>query len=122
MAHLAASLPRRVELGAVLRDDWGTEVVTTDGGHEVRNSRWSTSLRAYDVSLPPMRRDDPDYEALRELFTEAKGKLHSFNFHDWTDETHATIVAVRFDTPLQITGIAQHLDHIDTFTLAEVRL
>lgn len=37
----------------------------------------------------------------------------------WSGEFN---IPVRFDSPLTSTGIAQHLEHIDTFTLQEVRL
>lgn len=118
MAHLAASLPVEIELGAVRRLRWGTEVVTTDGGYEVRNNRWATPLRSYDVSFPPSTRDDPVYLAVIELYEAAEGNLNSFDFTDWTD---SQIVRVRFDTPLEITGLATHLDQIENVTLVEVR-
>lgn len=121
MAHLGMRLPREVELGAVRRLEYSTEVVKTDGGHEVRNSRWSEPLRSYDLSFPPSRRDDPVYLAVITLYEAAKGGLHSFDIAEWIDETEATIIPVRFDSPLTINGIATHLDHIETLTLVEVR-
>lgn len=121
MAHLNISLPVEIELGAVRRLRWQTEVVTTDGGYEVRNSRWSSPLRSYEVSFPPATRDDPVYLAVLDLYEQAEGGLHTFDFTDWTDETGGTIVRVRFDSPLEVTGIATHLDHIETMTLLEVR-
>jgi hypothetical protein len=120
MAHLDRSLPQRIELGAVLRIDWQTEVVETDGGQEVRNNRRASPARYYDVSMPPMLRADADYLDLLDLYADAGGMLHSFDLNVWHDETNSTIVAVRFDSPLQITSLAPHLDHIDTFTLKQV--
>ena len=119
MAHLSSTLPKRVELGATRHTDWGTEVVKTDSGAEVRNNRWSEPLRAYDVSFPVSRRTDSDYVAVTSLFEDAQGSLHSFNFTDWAD--NAT-VAVRFDGPLTTTGITQDLEQIVQVTLVEVRL
>lgn len=122
MTHHAVRLPEEVELGAVRRLDWGTQVVTTDSGHEVRNARWSAPLRSYDVSFPPARRDNAIYQAVIDLYEQVEGSLHSFNLVDWTDESGATIVPVRFDSELIITALATHLDHIETVTLVEVRL
>lgn len=122
MTHHAVRLPEEVELGAVRRIEWPTEIVSTDSGHEVRNNRHSAPLRAFDVSFPPARRDDAIYQAVIALYEQMEGGLHSFNLVDWTDESGATIVPVRFDTPLAITGIATHLDHIETITLVEVKL
>lgn len=118
MAHLTSTLPNRIQLGAVRRDDWGTQVITRDDGLEVRNNRWATSLRTYEISLPPMVRTDADYIALRALFAEAEGGLHSFDMTDWSD---GATVPVRFDTPLHIVGLTPEVDDIDTFTLIEVR-
>lgn len=119
--HLDTSLPQRIELGAVRRLDWDTEIVRTDGGHEVRNNRWLLPLRTYEFSFPVMLREDVDYQALIDLWTQAEGMLHSFWLNDPEDDTDATVVPVRFDTPLQISFPASHLVHIDTFTLVEVK-
>lgn len=121
MAHIDTTLPEEVELGAIRRLKWETEVVTTDGGYEVRNSRWSSPLKTFEVSFPPATRDNGIYQAVIALYEAAEGGLHTFNFTDWTDETGGTVVRVRFDSPLEITGIATHLDHIETVTLVEVR-
>jgi uncharacterized protein (TIGR02217 family) len=122
MAHLTETLPREIELGAVRREEWGTDIVTTDGGFEVRNNRWSSPLRTFEVSFPTSLRDGSIYSDVIALYRLAEGGLHSFSFVDWTDETGGTIVPVRFDGPLEITGLATHLDHIETLVLREVRL
>lgn len=116
--HLSSTLPPQVEIGATRRLDWGTEVVTTDGGYEVRNNRWATPLRVYEISYPPSTRDGTIYQAVLDLYQEAAGGLHSFDFTDWTDDS---TVAVRFDSALEISGIAGHIDHIVSMTLREVR-
>ncbi len=121
MTHLGIAFTEKVELGAIRRLMYDTEIVKTDGGNEVRNARWSEPLRTFDVSLPPSRRDDPEYLSVLDVYEQSLGGLHTFNFTDWTDESGATVVKVRFDSPLEITGIATHLDHIETFTLQEVR-
>lgn len=122
MAHLNTTLPREIELGPIERTDWGVEVVTTDGGYEVRNARWSSPLRTFEISFPPSARDGTVYQAVKALFEESQGGLHSFNFTIWTDDLGTTVVPVRFDSPLEIEGLATHLDRIASFTLKEVRL
>lgn len=121
MAHLGDYLPERVELGALRRLSYSNEIVTTDGGYEVRNGRWATPLKTFELSFPTSRRNDDDYLAVIAMFQNSLGGVHSFNFREWTDETGATVVKVRFDTPLEITGIDVNLDHIEKLTLVEVR-
>jgi hypothetical protein len=121
MTHLATFLPGEIELGPVQRADYGIEVVTTDGGYEVRNSRWSTPLRTFEIAFPPTLRNGGVYNAVRDLYAESLGGLHSFNVRDWTDESGLTIFKVRFASPLEIEGLATHLDKIATFSLQEVR-
>lgn len=122
MTHLSTTLPPQIELGAVRNLDYRTQVVMTDGGREVRNNRWATPLKTFELSFPPMKRSNPVYIAVLDLYEAALGGLHSFNFTDWTDETGATVVPVRFVTPLSIKGIDTIHDHIENITLQEVRL
>ena len=121
MAHLADRLPTQIEQGAVRRLEYSTQVVETDGGGEVRNARWAAPLRTYEISFPAAQRSDPTYRAVLALYAAALGGLHSFNFAEWVDESASTIVPVRFDSPLAITGLDRRLDHIETLTLKEVR-
>jgi hypothetical protein len=118
--HLDVHLTRNIEIGAVrIEGQDGLEVVTTDGGKEVRNARASDEARRWEVSLPTVSTsgDTTDYDAVRQMWSDSERGLHSFNFHDFIeDET----VKARFDSPLQITAPAGHLRHIDTFTLKEV--
>lgn len=85
MAHLATRLTEHVELGAVRRDVDDLEVVRTDGGSEVRNTRWSQSLLAFDVSFPTATRDDPVFLEVRNAYRATRAGLHSFKFRDWTE-------------------------------------
>ena len=120
MAHLHMTLPSSVEIGAVKRLEWLPEIVTTDGGNEVRNQRRSRAKVYFDCSMPTCTRDNADYLAVIQLFHDSLGGTHSFSFVDYTDESGETVVKVRFDGELQITSPAGHLDHIDNFTLVEV--
>ena len=118
MAHLDSTLPDDVESGAQRRLDWNTEIVPQDSGGSVRNNRWAAPLRTYDVSYPVRERTDATYLAVVDLYDEAEGNLHSFDFEDWAT---GEIIAVRFDGPLVTTGEANHLETIEC-TLVEVRL
>lgn len=121
MAHLNTTLPEEIALGPVQSRDWGIEIVTTDGGHETRNARWDAPLRTFEVGFPPSLRSGSVYQAVNDLFDQSLGGLYSFDMIDWTDETGSTVIRVRFDSPLQIKGLATHLDEIAVFTLKEVR-
>jgi uncharacterized protein (TIGR02217 family) len=120
MAELAIELPNSIEIGATKRLEWIPEIVTSDGGKEVRNQRTSRAKRYYDIAFPTCTRDNAAYLAVLQLFEESMGGNDSFWITDWTDESGETKVKVRFDGELQISSPAGHLDHIDTFTLVEV--
>jgi hypothetical protein len=122
MTHLAEYLPREMEIGAVRRLEMQTEVVDTDGGYEVRNNRWTRGKLVVEASFPPATRDDPVYLAVVALYDLAEGGRHSFNVTDWRDESGGTTIPMRFDSALEITGVAGHIDHIETLTLREVFL
>ncbi len=121
MTHLTNRLPKQIEVGAVRRLRYSTDVVKMDGGGEVRNARWSAPLREYDISFPASKRDGVVYQEILALYDLTLGGLHSFDMAEWVDGSEMTIVPVRFDSPLTITGIDRNLDHIDTMTLVEVR-
>lgn len=119
MADLPDYLPSNVEQGAVRRKRYSTDIVTTDGGFEVRNARWSEPLLTFEVSFPTSKRTDDTYLAVQALYEKAKGTLYSFNFRDWANG--GNVIAARFDSPLTLTGIDRNLDHIETLTLVEVK-
>jgi len=121
MTHFAMRLPVQIEVGAVRDLEFSTDIVTTDGGNEVRNARWSTPLRRYQLTVPTSKRDDAAYLQVINLYMVTLGGAHTFEFAEWVDETQGTIVKVRFDSKLSITGIDKYRDHIETFDLVEVR-
>lgn len=125
MTHLVTTLPDRIEINALRREEWSTDIISTDGGTERRESRWEAPRRSYDVNLPLTKRDDADYLATKVLYAAAKGNLHSFNFKDWTDDE---IIPVRFDGPLTLTGLVPDDAAISfvgfdqlSFTMVEVK-
>lgn len=128
MAHIATQLTRSIEIGAVRTHGQDSlEVVTTDGGKEVRNLRAETEPRRWDVSLPTANvgnallgmtaGDTTNYDAVLAMWANTNRGLDTFQFWDFVA---GELVKVRFETPLQITAPAGHLRHIDTFTLKEV--
>jgi uncharacterized protein (TIGR02217 family) len=199
MAHINTRLSDHVEIGATRIEEESVEIVRTDGGNEVRNTRWSQPLLRFELSFPTSERDDAVFLEVRNAYRATRGGLHSFKFKDWSDydatdeafglgddetfifslyknytfgsETFArrvfnpvspialkgdgvTIgsgysvnystgvvtfddppvagvvltwtgefdIPVRFDTPLQSTGLATHLEHHESTALQEVRL
>lgn len=120
MTHIAEQLTENIEIGAVrIHGQSSLEVVTTDGGHEVRNLRAEDEARRWEIALPmcDIDNDRADYDSVREMWTNTERGLHTFDFHCFVDEE---TVKVRFESPLQITAPAPHLRHIDTFTIKEV--
>jgi hypothetical protein len=118
--HLNVQLTRNIEIGAVrVENQDSLEVITTDGGKEVRNLRAEDEARQWEFSMPTVNLNDSttDYDALRRMWTDTERGLHTFNFYDFVDEE---LVKVRFASPLQITAPAPDLRHIDTITLKEV--
>lgn len=199
MSHIATRLSDHVEIGAVRIEEQDVEIVQTDGGNEVRNTRWSQPLLRFELSFPMSRRDDEVFLEIRNAYRACRGALHSFKFRDWsdyqaTDEQFGTgdgtttvfnlfknyefgsqtqsrriyqpvsaivlkgdgvVIAagysvnyttgvvtftvapldevvltwsgefdipVRFDTPLQSTGVDSHIEHHESIVLQEVRL
>ncbi len=118
---LGSRMTENVEIGAVrIHGQNSLEVVTTDGGKEVRNLRAEDEPRRYEVSLPTVNIEGgvtTDYDSVRQIWADSGRGLEPFYFHDFVD---AEDVLVRFDGELQITAPAGHLRHIDTFTLKEV--
>lgn len=121
MTHYSDRLPQQVEVGAIRHLTYSNEVVKTDGGSEVRNARWSTPLRSYEISFPTATRDNAVYLAVLRLYDLTLGGTHTFDFAEWVDNSLSTVVQVRFDSPLSIQGVDIHHDHIETLTLVEVR-
>ena len=82
---IADTLPTQVELNAIIRPKFSTEVVTTDGGWEVRNSRWAYPLHEIELSFPASKRDATNFLAVRDLYYAAGGSAETFLFKAWND-------------------------------------
>lgn len=118
--HIAEQLTENIEIGAVrIHGQDSLEVVTSDGGNEVRNLRAENEPRRWEISLPMTDLDDnrEDYDSVRAMWEKTQRGLYTFDFQCFVDEE---LVKVRFEGPLQITAPAGHLRQIDTFTIKEV--
>ena len=116
--HLWLSLPAAIESGLVRASDSALEVVTTDGGYESRNQRWSSPLRSWHPSYPMADADDATHVAVEQMWEDTNFGADTFNF---TDPKGGDTTRVRVDGSLQFTNQVGSLYHLDTFTLKEVR-
>jgi hypothetical protein len=51
-------LPVEIEAGAKAKPRYSTDTITTDGGWEVRNSRWAYPLFQFEFNVEPGTRDE----------------------------------------------------------------
>lgn len=114
---LTSTLPNAVENMAVKDLDYATEIVRTDGGSVMANSRWSEPLATWSVTTKPYKRNDTDYVDTVNLFHAALGSGDTFSFHDIETCTDKT---VRFkDDKMQFQPVGNSVRL--SFTLEEVR-
>ena len=117
--HLNRSLPTSIENGARRTLRWDIEVVQTDGGREVRNTRWSAPLRTWELSFNNAQVDDDDHAEVEQMWNDTEGGTHTFNFVD--EKADNEVVKVRFDSELTFTNTVGPFHHLDTFVIQEVR-
>jgi hypothetical protein len=116
--HLWLSLPAAIESGLVRISEQNLEIITTDGGYEVRNSRWSGPLRSWHPSYPMADAADSVHVAVEQMWEDTGFGADTFNF---TDPKGGDTTRARVDGTLQFTNQVGSLYHLDTFTLKEVR-
>lgn len=79
-------LTEEIEAGAVAKPRFSTEVITTDGGWEVRNRRWAFPLHQFEFNVSPSDANaDLIFEELRDLYYAAAGQADAFKFKHWSD-------------------------------------
>lgn len=78
-------LTEDIEVNATAKPRFSTEIVTTDGGHEVRNSRWAYPRHVFEFNLAPNTRDSQDFLEFRDLYYAAGGAFETFRFKHWAD-------------------------------------
>jgi hypothetical protein len=116
--HLWLSLPTAIENGAVRMLQQDKEVILTDGGYEVRNTRWSSPLRSWQIAFNNANLTNADHAAVEQMWRDTSGGTDTFNF---ADERTGDTARVRFDADLQFTNTVGPYYHLDTFTIREVR-
>jgi hypothetical protein len=116
--HLWLSLPTAIEKGSVRLLTQDKEVVETDAGFEVRNTRWSGPLRRFQLAFNNKRLSDANHAAVETMWRNTNAGTDTFNFYD---EKSGDTARVRFDGDLQMTNTTMQIYRIDAFTLKEVR-
>lgn len=116
--HLWLSLPTSIENGAVRMLQQDKEIILTDGGYEVRNTRWSGPLRSWQIGFNNAAIDNTAHAAVEQMWRDTNGGTDTFNF---ADERTGDTARVRFDAELQFTNTVGPYYHLDTFTIREVR-
>lgn len=86
MSSITERLSDDIEAGAKRRPRYSTDIVTADGGWEVRNERWSYPLFAFEFNFMPGNPiDDQQLEEVTEFFHVVGGMAGTFQFRDWND-------------------------------------
>jgi uncharacterized protein (TIGR02217 family) len=86
MSSIDERLDDDIEAGAKRRPRYSTDIVTADGGWEVRNERWAYPLFSYDFNfMPGDRRDGEILEEITDHFHVVGGRAGTFPFRDWND-------------------------------------
>lgn len=84
--YLNELLDVEVLAGARCRPRYSTDVVPTDGGFEVRNSRWRYPLHQVEFDIMPgYRNQDEAIETFVDTFHVVGGSAGVFRFHYWSD-------------------------------------
>lgn len=90
MIFVDQQLPADIEAGAKAKPRYSTDVITTDGGWEVRNSRWSYPLFTFEISaFEPGTHENDEYDVLDEfldIFHVCGGSAGAFRFHWWREK------------------------------------
>jgi hypothetical protein len=117
--HLNLTFPTRIGNGAKRIARWDVEIVRTDGGSEVRNSRWSEPLWTFEVPIPTVASDaDEDFQFIQQLWEDANGATHTFDFWDDLKQIYRK---VRFEEDLQISDVVGPYRQFESIVLQEVR-
>lgn len=85
MAFHETLFPTEISYGTSAGPGFNTSVLTTDGGHEYRNPRWTSPRRMYNVAQNVKK--DRDLAVLLSFYLARKGAENGFRFLDWSDYT-----------------------------------
>lgn len=114
--HLNLYLPERIARGAARDSESGLEIVRKANGGSVRNLLWDAALRSWEVPFPPMKKDDVDFIAVKDLWAATEFGAHTFNLFD---ELDGEVVRVSIDGHLTITHVDGPYYQIETLVLVE---
>lgn len=108
MTFINERLPESIENNARRIEREPVEVVTTDGGFEVRNIRHAQALFEYDIDFGPNEYEEADQEAVYAMWRASRGGLYAFRFRDWDPKNNTLTNEVigtgdGSDTTFQIT-------------------
>ena len=78
-------LSEEIEVGAKAIPMFSTEIVTTDGGWEVRNSRWAYPRYRFEFNLMPDQTSFAVIDEFMRLYIAAGGAAETFLFTPWHD-------------------------------------
>ena len=78
-------LPENIERDAKGGPQFNTSVFTGTDGAEFRSINWPRSYGKWSISLGYRQDDDPDYQAVLNLFYSVRGRGYGFLFKDWSD-------------------------------------
>lgn len=97
-------LDEDIEAGAKMVPQYSTDIVTTDGGWEVRNSRWQYPRHRFNFNLMPNETDPSVIDAFVDIFNAAGGAFEEFLFTPFADYRGTDEAAVELTgTTFQIT-------------------
>ena len=75
--------PESIAYGSNGGPAFSTDIVTTESGHERRNSNWSVARARYNVAHGVKTKAQMD--ELIAFFRARKGRAYGFRFKDWSD-------------------------------------
>lgn len=97
MSFIDQRLPEQIEIGAVRHERADVDIVTTDGGFEVRNVRQAQDLLSYDIAFPPGEFTATVIDAVKTMVRASRIGLYAFRFRDF-DETMSALDQEPFGT------------------------
>ena len=75
--------PTNIACGSLGGPEYCTNIVTTAGGYEQRNSSWSNARRKFNVTHGV--KNEVQFKQLSEFFHNCRGRAIGFRFKDWSD-------------------------------------
>lgn len=74
-----------IEVGAKCRPKFSTDMIPTDGGWVVTNSRWRYPKHQFEFNAAPGEKGEAIIDEVIDMFWAAGGSADTFLFHHWAD-------------------------------------